>query len=215
MYRRFVQGFSKVAEPLTDMTRKNTDVDWDSPTDSRVKVFEELRKRMVWPPLLALPQVRKPYVIDTDASAYQLFCRHLQQQDDPGSWHPIGYWSYALNERERNYSSTERECYAVVWEITSLRTYIEGAHFTVRTDHDPLRSLMRLKESSCRLTRWRLRLSEFDFTIEYRPGRVHRVLDALSRLVAPNTGNHSEIDDEVPTFEGDLSLFDGSSRCLE
>ena len=66
---------------------------------------------------------------------------------------------------------------------------------------------MTLTESSGRLTRWRLRLAEFDFTIEYRPGRVHQVPDALSRLVAPNRGNQSEIDDEVPTFDGDASLL--------
>ena len=66
---------------------------------------------------------------------------------------------------EKNYLPTERECQAVVWAITSLRPYIEGTSFTVRTDHDSLRWLMNLTESSGRLTRWRLRLAEFDFAI--------------------------------------------------
>ena len=162
---------------------------------------------MVSPPVLALPRLGKPYVIDTDASAYQLCCMLLKQQDDPGSLHPVGYWSYALNESERNYSATERECYTVVWAITSLRPYIEVTHLTVRTDHDALRWLMNLRESSGRLTRWRLRLAEFDFTIEHRPGRVHQVPDALSRLVSPNRGNQSEVEDEVPTLDGDASFL--------
>ena len=72
------------------MTRKNADVDWDRPTDAQVKAFEELKNGMVSPPVLALPRLGKPYVIDTDASAYQLGCTLLQQQDEPGSWHPVG-----------------------------------------------------------------------------------------------------------------------------
>ena len=75
--RRFVQGFSQVAKPRTYMTRKNADVDWDRPTDAQVKAFEELRNRMVSPPVLAFPRLGKPYVIDTDASADQLGCTLL------------------------------------------------------------------------------------------------------------------------------------------
>ena len=47
--------------------------------------------------------------------------------------------------------------------------------------------------------RCRLRLSEFDFEIHYRPRRVHQVPDALSRLISPSTDNKS-VDDEIPTF---------------
>ena len=125
---------------------------------------------MVSPPLLALPKLGKPYGIDTNDSAYELGGTLRQQQDGPGIWHPVSYWSYALNESERNYSVTEVECYAVVWAITSLRPYIEGTHFTVRTDHDVLQWVMTLTDYSIRLTRWRLCLAEFDCTIEYRPG---------------------------------------------
>ena len=88
-----------------------------------------------------------------------------------------------------------------------MQPYVEGTHFTIRTDHDALRWLMTSTESSGRLTRWRLRLAEFDFTIEYRSGRVHQVTDALSRLVAPNRGTQSEIYDEFATFDGDASLL--------
>ena len=76
----------------------------------------------------------------------------------------------------------------------------------MRTDHDALRWLMSLTESSGRLTRWRLRLSKYDFTIQYRPGRVHQVPDALSRLISPRgTGDSRkavEVDDDIPTFDG-------------
>ena len=88
----------------------------------------------------------------------------------------------------------------MVWAVTTLRPYIEGLKFTIRTDHDALRWLLALTESSGRLMRWRLRLSEFDFTITYRPGRVHQVPDALSRLLSPDGNDEKAVDDEVPTY---------------
>ena len=112
----------------------------------------------------------------------------------------MGYWSYLLTDTEREYSPTERECYAVVWAVTTLRPYIEGTRFTVRTDHDRLRWLMNFTDANGRLCRWRLRLLQYDFDIEYRPGRVHQVPDALSRLLTPAAAK-GPVDDDIPTFE--------------
>lgn len=80
---------------------------------------------------------------------------------------------------ERNYSATERECYEVVCPITSLHIYVAGTKFTVRTDYDALSWLMSLTEMTGRLTRWRFRLTEYNFFIQYRPGLVHQVPDAM------------------------------------
>ena len=87
----------------------------------------------------------------------------------------------------------------MVWAITTLRPYIEGQKFVVRTDHDALRWLLTLSDPSGRMMRWRLRLYEFDFEIQYRPGRVHQVPDALSRLITPGS-DPKPVDDEIPTF---------------
>ena len=206
VYRRFVKGFAKIARPLTDMTRKDADPDYDNPTAAQVQAFEDLKSRMIAPPILALPRYGRPYMIDTDASADQLGCMLLQEHDGTKDWRPVGYWSYSLNDSDTHYNATERECFAVVWAVRTLRPYIEGTKFTVRTDHDALRWLMSLTESSGRLTRWRLRLAEYDFTIQYRPGRVHQVPDNLSRLISPRgTGDPRkavEVDDDTPTFDG-------------
>jgi len=201
VYRRFVAGYSGIARPLNGMLKKGVEPDWQHPSSDQLAAFEQLKRQLTSPPILALPQQGRPYMIDTDASAYQLGAVLLQQQDDdrPNDWQPVGYWSYTLNAAERNYSATERECYSVVWAVTSLRPYIEGQHFTVRTDHEALRWLMTLTNSSGRLLRWRLRLSEFDFSITYRPGRVHQVPDALSRLLTPD-GEERPVDDDIPAF---------------
>ena len=198
IYRRFVKAFAKIARPLTDMTRKDADPDFDNPIASQLHAFEELKSRMISPRILSLPQYGRSYLINADASAYQLGCTLLQGHEGANDWRPVGYWSYSLNDSERNYSTTERECFAVVWAVRTLRPYVEGTRFTVRTDHDALRWLMSLTESSGRLTRWRLRLAEYDFTIQYCPGRVHQVPDALSRLISPRVA-----DDPRPVVEVD------------
>ena len=200
VFRRFVKDFSKIARPLTTMTRKDASPDFANPSDEQLRAFETLKERLTSPPVLALPKIGRPYVVDTDASAYQLGCALLQQQD-VDVWKPVGYWSYTLTDTERDYSPTERECYAVVWAVTTLRPYLEGVRFTVRTDHDCLRWLMNLTESTGRLTRWRLRLSEFDFEIQYRPGRVHQVPDALSRLIRPHANDAPDVDDDIPHYD--------------
>ena len=140
-------------------------------------------------------------MIDTDASVYQRGVTLLQQQDPSkrNEWQPIGYWSITLTRAEQIYSATGRECYSVVWAFTTLRPYRKGQKFTFRSDHDALRWLLILTDPSGRLMRWRLRLSEFDFEIHYRPGRVHQVPEVLSRLISPFTDNKPVVD-EIPTF---------------
>ena len=201
VYRRFVAGYSAIARPLNGMLRKDADPDCDSPTPDQLEAFETLKRKLVTPQIRGLPKTNKPYMIDTDASAYQLGATLLQKQNETkNEWTPIGYWSKTLTDKGRNYSTTERECYSVVWAVTTLRPYIERETFTVRTEHDALRWLMTLTDSSGRLMRWRLRLSEFDFTIQYRPGIIHQVPDALSRLISPRGNEDSPVDDEVPTY---------------
>ena len=163
------------------MLRKNAGNDWHNPTEEQLRSFEELKARLTAPPILALLRANRPYVIDTVASAYAIGAVLLQQQDesDSTSWATIGYWSKTLPKEQRNYSATERECYAVVWATLTLRPYIEGTRFVVRTDHNALRWILTTNDPQRRLMRWRLRLVEFDFEIVYRPGRVHQVPDAL------------------------------------
>ena len=201
VYRRFVKDFSKIAKPLSAMTQKDANPQWDDPTEMQLDAFETLKRKLVSPPVLALPMPNRPFLIDTDASAYQLGAALLQQQDDenPNDYVPVGYFSKTLSDTERNYSTTERECFAVVWSLLTLRPYLDGTRFYVRTDHDALKWLMTLNDPSGRLTRWRLRLAEFDFEIIYRPGRKHQVPDALSRLTKNDHDTH-EVDDEIPTF---------------
>ncbi len=77
------------------------------------------------PPVLALPKSGKPHSLDTDARAHQVGCALFQEQED-GSRGPIGFWSRTLAHAERNYSASERECLALVYGITTCRSYYLG-----------------------------------------------------------------------------------------
>ena len=168
VFRRFIKSFAAKAKPLNEMLKKELLPRFgkEDPTEEQLEAFEVLKAVFVEPPVLALPKVGQPYILDTDASAYQIGCVLLQEQQE-GDMRPVGYWSRTLNSAERGYSPTERECLAVVWGVTKLRPYIERTKFTVRTDHNALRWLMNVDDPSGRLIRWRLRLSEFDYTIVY------------------------------------------------
>lgn len=100
----------------------------------------------------------------------------------------------------------------MVWAVRTLRPYIEGTRFTVQTDHNALRWLLSLTETSGRLIRWGLRLAEYDFTIEYRPRRVNQVSDAFSGLISPGIGKEPrqvvDVDDDLSTFNAQTTVCD-------
>ena len=87
-----------------------------------------------------------------------------------------------------------------MWAMRTLRPYLEGLRFKVRTDHATLRQILNITESTGRLTRWRLLLSELDYEIDHIPGRVNSVPDALSRVLTPG-GDPQPVEADVPVFE--------------
>jgi len=113
VYRRFVKDYGQVARPLAAMTNSKRPDRWGTLSDEALGECEELKRRLTEAPILALPRRHGAYMLDTDASAGQVGAVLLQEHPDQ-STRPVGYWSRSLNAAERNYSTTERECLAVV-----------------------------------------------------------------------------------------------------
>ena len=132
VYRQFIKGFTKIAAPPNKKTGKNQPYEFEVLTDEEFAAFEELKRRLLSPPVLALPRYERKYTLDTDACRHQVGCALLQEQREGGT-RPIGYWSRALTEAERNYTTTEKKCLAVVWSILTLRrTYTEARSTSAR-----------------------------------------------------------------------------------
>ena len=87
------------------MQRKNAGNDWHNPTEEQLRSFEGLKAQLTAPPILALPKTNRPYMIDTDASAYAIGAVILQLQDEEDStlWATVGYWSKTLTKEHRGH----------------------------------------------------------------------------------------------------------------
>ena len=120
-----------------------------------------------------------PFILDTYASTYAI--GGVLSQVIDGVEIVVGYASQTLSKSQRNYCTTNREILAVVQMIRQYRHYIFGRKFLLRTDHSSLRWLLNYKDADGMLSRWLTSLSEYDFTIEYRPGKQHLNADGLSR----------------------------------
>ncbi|GBP51587.1 Retrovirus-related Pol polyprotein from transposon 17.6 [Eumeta japonica] len=123
--------------------------------------------------------------------------------------HPIAYASRTLSETE-TLQHNRKELLAVLWACQHFRPYIYGRKFNLETDHQPLTWLSKLKEPNAKLTRWRLRLQEYDYDIKHTKGRENKVADALSRIELQNNESnaatvHSNNDDDetgIPIVDG-------------
>jgi len=196
VYRRCVKDFAQVARPSAATTSSKRPDRWGTLSDEALGAFEELKRRLTEAPILALPRRQGTYTLDTDASVGQVGAVLLQEEPDQ-STRPVGYWSRSLSAAEREYSTTERECLAVVWASLLLRPYVEGTRFTVRTDHAALKWMLHMEGAHERLARWRLRLAKFDYVVQTRPWATQHAADTMSRISTP-AGDEGAIPDTVP-----------------
>ncbi|XP_063949873.1 uncharacterized protein LOC135152720, partial [Daucus carota subsp. sativus] len=171
-YRRFVQDFSRIATPLTKLTRKNEKFIWNEKCEES---FQELKKRLVSAPVLSLPDDQGNFVIYSDASYKGLGCV-LMQHDKV-----IAYASRQLKPHEQKYPTHDLELAAIVFALKIWRHYLYGERCEIYTDHKSLKYIFTQKELNMRQRRWLELIKDYDCTIKYQPGKANVVADALSR----------------------------------
>lgn len=171
-YRRFIEGFSKIVSPLTQLTKKNQIFAW---TEECEKSFELMKEKLTTSPVLVLPQPDEPYEVYCDASYQGLGCVLMQHKK------VVAYASRQLKTHEKNYPTHDLELAAIVFALKIWRHYLYGCTFEVFSDHKSLKYLFDQKELNIRQRRWMEFVKDYDFTLQYHPGKANVVADALSR----------------------------------
>ncbi|KAL0378600.1 UNVERIFIED_CONTAM: Retrovirus-related Pol polyprotein from transposon [Sesamum radiatum] len=185
-YRRFVEGFSIIAGPLTKLLRKGVAFQW---TEQCQQSFDELKERLTSTPILVLPSGSGGFVVYTDASKQGLGCVLMQNGK------VIAYASRQLRPHELNYPTHDLELAAIVHALKIWRHYLYGEKFQIFTDHKSLKYILTQKELNLRQRRWIELLKDYDCTIDFHPGKANVVADALSRKSSStlaNLGSHNQ-----------------------
>ncbi|GJU64112.1 putative reverse transcriptase domain-containing protein [Tanacetum coccineum] len=171
-YRRFIEGFSKIAKSMTKLTQKGIKFDWGEKEEN---AFQLIKQKLCSAPILALPEGSEDFVVYCDASHKGLGAVLMQREK------VIAYASRQLKVHEKNYTTHDLELGSVVFALKIWRHYLYGTRCTVFTDHKSLQHILDQKELNMRQRRWLELLSDYDCDIRYHPGKANVVADALSR----------------------------------
>ncbi|GJV10442.1 putative reverse transcriptase domain-containing protein [Tanacetum coccineum] len=171
-YRRFIEGFSKIAKSMTKLTQKGIKFDWGEKEEN---AFQLIKQKLCSAPILALPEGSEDFVVYCDASHKGLGAVLMQREK------VIAYASRQLKVHEKNYTTHDLELGSVIFALKIWRHYLYGTRCTVFTDHKSLQHILDQKELNMRQRRWLELLSDYDCDIRYHPGKANVVADALSR----------------------------------
>ncbi|KAH0671324.1 hypothetical protein KY285_024119 [Solanum tuberosum] len=171
-YRRFVEGFSTIAAPLTRLTRQDVPFVWSEECEAS---FLRLKELLTTAPILTLPVEGEGFTVYCDASGVGLGCVLMQQG------RVIAYASRQLKIHERNYPTHDLELAAVVFALKIWRHYLYGVRCEIYTDHRSLQYIISQRDLNSRQRRWIELLKDYDLSILYHPGKANVVADALSR----------------------------------
>nr|GEX32313.1 putative reverse transcriptase domain-containing protein [Tanacetum cinerariifolium] len=173
-YRRFIEGFSKIAKSMTKLTQKGVKFDWG---ENEENAFQLIKQKLCGAPILALPEGCKDFVVYCDASHKGLGVVLMQREK------VSAYASQQLKVHEKNYTTHNLKLGSVVFVLNIWRHYLYGTKCTVFTDHKSLQYILDQKELNMRQRHWLKLLSDYACDIRYHPGKTNVVVDALSRNV--------------------------------
>ncbi|XDG04636.1 hypothetical protein ABKA04_004251 [Annulohypoxylon sp. FPYF3050] len=178
--RPMIEAFGDIARPLTKLMGKS-----DKPfefTEEARTAFLELKDRTIKNPVCKLPAPAKKKRMKTDSSNYALG-GVLEQLEDDGKWHPVAYYSKALQGAELNYAIYDKELLAIIRCLEEWEPYLEGEDtpIDIYSDHKNLTSFMTSGILSQRHERWLIFLSKFKINIHHIKGKENIQADLLSR----------------------------------
>ena len=180
--RIWIQNYSAIARPLTELVRKDSDFEW---TDRREEAFQALKEAITSPPALRPIDYtsNKPVILSVDSSKIAVGFI-LSQIDEDGRKHPARYGSIPMNERESNYSQPKLELYGLFRALRAYRLYLVGVKtLHVEVDAKYIKGMLNEPDlqPNATINRWIQGILLFDFTLIHVPATRFKGPDALSR----------------------------------
>lgn len=176
-YRKFIKKFSHVCAPMLDTIKggRKTKFVW---TKEAEVAFQYLKNRVAQYPILTLPDFKKVFTVEMDASNLAIGAVLSQEGK------PIAFFSEKLNDAKKRYSTYDLELYAVVHALKKWRHYLLPKEFVVYMDNHALSFLNSQEKLSVKHIKWMEQLQSYTFTIKHKKGQANKVADALSRRVS-------------------------------
>jgi ribonuclease HI len=187
-YRRFIEGFSKIAKPMTSLLEKGKEFNWSWECQDS---FNQLKLRLMSPLVLIMPDLQKGFDIYCDACCQGLGCVLMQEG------HVIAYASHQLRKHELNYPTHDLELAAVVHALKIWRHYIMGTKCQVYTDHKILKYIFTQKDLNIRQRRWLELIKDYNLEIHYHPSKANLVADAWSQKEHVHAAIVAQLPDEL------------------
>jgi hypothetical protein len=166
-YRKFIRDFGSITTSLTKLLKKEG-YRWTA-----TSAFEALKEALTSAPVM--PDFTKPFVVDCDASGSG-FGAVLHQGEGA-----VAFYSQPIAASHAKLAAYERELIGLVHAVRHWRPYLRGRSFRVRTDHFSFKYLLDQRLSTIPQHNWVSKLLGYDFIVEFRPGKLNTVADALSR----------------------------------
>jgi hypothetical protein len=170
-YRCFVKDFSTIAAPLHELTKKGVSFNWGQ---SQEDYFALLKEKLTHAPLLQLPDFGKTFELECDACGVGIGAVLMQ------GGKPVAYFSEKLNGPVLNYSTYDKELYALIRSLQTWKHYLWSKEFFIHSNHESLKHLRSQTNLNRRHAKCVEFLETFPYIIKYKKGNDNVIVDALS-----------------------------------
>ena len=170
-------SFSELMKPIHALNKSGIVFAWTPEAD---RAFKKIKKKLTTSPVISFPDFALPFSLTTDASD-RACGAILMQEAANGKKRIVAVASKTFSQTEQNWSTTEREAFAIKWAIKKFDYFLNGRTFVVFTDHKSLVYLDRRRFNNAKISRWQEDMKAYKFVLQYIEGESNVWADMLSR----------------------------------
>jgi hypothetical protein len=172
-YRKFIRDFSGICASMMDTVKKwHKSFKW---TEEAERSFNILKEKITERPILVLPNFEKTFQVRCDASGVAIGA--ILSQDN----RPVAYFSEKINDTKREYSTYDKEFYAIIQALKKWRHYLVPQKFILYNDNQALKFITKQEKLNQRHAKWFEFMQNFTFVINHIVVNANKVVDALRR----------------------------------